>query len=262
MLEKIGHHPEEEIQLTGLTKIHWEEVLTRGRSYLPPKILDYAAQVLKGNFPEGDFHHRQYLGRRHWLPITDLLVVDTFVIPRRFWGSKKVQKVNPNMLEIVLFAKREAKLSYTLKDYIGSLFSVPNVVWTLDESNDRWVGEKVTYIDPTEGYEVVEQDYENGQYFPASWTETVRVKHDGYSFTDLVYEDKLFYKQWLLEENELPLMIGQTTQLIIPDLNKRLLDLAESYPKKMRQRLIAATPYLAHLHRLSTFGILEKEISK
>ena len=262
MFEKIGHHPEEEIQLTGLTKIHWEEVLTRGRSYLPPKILDYAAQVLKGNFPEGDFHHRQYLGRRHWLPITYFQTVDKNVILRKFWFPKKVQVINLLMLEAVTFATSEAQSSYTLNDYIDSLRSVPNVVWTLDESNDRWVGEKVTYIDPTEGYEVVEQNYENGQYFPASWTETVRVKHDGYSFTDLVYEDKLFYKQWLLEENELPLMIGQTTQLIIPDLNKRLLDLAESYPKKMRQRLIAATPYLAHLHRLSTFGILEKEISK
>jgi len=88
------------------------------------------------------------------------------------------------------------------------------------------------------------------------------VRREGYYNTESVFEDKLFYKQWLLEENELPLMIGQTTQLIIPDLNKRLLDLAESNPKKMRQRLIAATPYLAHLHRLSTFGILEKEISK
>ena len=130
----------------GLTPAHWQEVIrmigkrsldagyekslyerfkrsikdeyTNPHNPIPSKIIAYANKVISGEFPDTGFHHRQYLGRRHWKGISSLDTTDIVKEPRRFPPWPKVSQVTNQEAHVAkLFAMSEMSTTFTLNDY-------------------------------------------------------------------------------------------------------------------------------------------------
>lgn len=135
----------------GLTPAHWEEVVrmigkgrldeqyeksligrtainekldqyTNPNNPIPEKIIAYAQKVMSGEFPDNGFHHRQYLGRRHWEGILRLDATDIIKIPRRLppW-PKTIKTENDRDKQSVRYSANEYSRTLTLNDYIDYL---------------------------------------------------------------------------------------------------------------------------------------------
>lgn len=86
------------------------------------KIVAYALKVISGEFPDTDFHHRKFLGQRHWRIISTLDSRDKVIIPRKFppW-SKTEYHPNKAAKEFLEYANQEKNYCYTLDDYLEKI---------------------------------------------------------------------------------------------------------------------------------------------
>lgn len=115
----------------GLTQTHWREVIGHAGKYHDEKvrkIVAYGQHVISGRFPDSGFHHRQYLGSRHWrgLP-TGFLTY--------YYGNRFI--VNRLAIETSDYAFYESEAIYTLNDYINDL---KTPIYDVDERKTRYPG--------------------------------------------------------------------------------------------------------------------------
>lgn len=145
--------PERELQTSeqvnlhergGLTPAHWQEVIKRirdSRDAIAQKVMTYAQKVISGEFPDSGFHHRSFLGRRHWRVLSQIKTKDKlethgkiafleipFLIRTEFVDNQLAS-------EITKYADLEKNLHYTLDDYFNSepfgkyMFDRLNRIW-------------------------------------------------------------------------------------------------------------------------------------
>lgn len=109
LLEEIDTHKE-----GGLTPNNWRLILEKidtSKSDKSAKIASYAQKVMTGEFPATGFHHRSYLGERHWRSIKGLV-------------ENLEKQGNKLASETLFYARFEQYGTYTLNDYIeDDLFS-------------------------------------------------------------------------------------------------------------------------------------------
>lgn len=258
----------------GLTPKHWQEVISRvGRSKgeVPEKIVAYARKVISGEFLDSGFHHRGFLGRRHWCFIVDLDVADMIREPRKilFLLPDRITTVaNPIMLEVQEFAKQESQTCYTLDDFLLKDRSWPNVseYRNVDEWPDEykllssgvWKNKRrVPYIHE----EWTKMDHDSGHYFPAADGKLVTIY--SYMGEDRELDSSSFFNRWLLSQDEISFDSEEFPKRVSgQSLRQQLIQFAESNPVEIRERLKTATSELSHLHNSPHFGIQEAPIPR
>lgn len=148
--------PEDIHERGGLTPQHWKIVLDRlGQSPLldSTSIRDYAAAVIHGEFSDINFHHREYLGSRHWKNINTAFADEKpFLVPhrRRPWSRNEYPSI---VNDIVDYALLEEHATYTLNDYIHSdmeptIKKARRLRWEWERESEfsgRWSGEEVMF---------------------------------------------------------------------------------------------------------------------
>ena len=106
----------------GLTHAHWADIINRlgePQDEISQKLVDYGRKVVDGEFLDNGFHHRQYLGQRHWELVAHLYSnYQNVLLPRKAFLWRKA--VYPNMgNELADYALFERNATYTLNDYIA-----------------------------------------------------------------------------------------------------------------------------------------------
>lgn len=245
----------------GLTPEYWQEVISRvarNKGEIPEKVVAYGRKVLSGEFPDSGFHHREFLGRKHWEIIKGLPVRNSIKVPRSFplLPPKSVEVDNPIMVETVAFARAEARNSYTLSDYIVrppmNTFVHQNTtgIYELDDE-DVW---KFPYtVKFTTSHE--EEIFEAGHYF-----KTGHIVETDYEYQEFQVASPRFYERWLFSDDEFSSFIGDKKRISDFEMAEELERRALLDPEKYRERLKAVTPFLAHIHDSPHFGILETPI--
>lgn len=106
----------------GLTIPHWQEIVRRigePKDPIRTKVVGYGQEVMAGELPDSGFHHREYLGRRHWQSIANLGTVDKIRIPRKLppW-PKTIYRENELAREAREYAALEEQTIFTLDDHL------------------------------------------------------------------------------------------------------------------------------------------------
>ena len=224
----------------GLTPEHWQEIMKRigwRKGEIGAKIVNYGQMVVSGEFPQGNYHHCMYLGRRHWVLISKKTEIKnttvTKLLPRTNRNNIRIQLAN----EAYDFATSEIRRTYTLNDYIQRLGARISTVWGMIEwSNADKVWEAYINLSRNQAIrQLLLGRYREGPVSP-----------------------KLLLGEWLLSENECS--DPQHTEPGI--LLEKLLLVAAQNPREIQNRLKNRLNSLtvSPLFRSQTIGLLEKEI--
>ena len=224
----------------GLTPKHWEEVVTlrEALGFNGEKIVAYAQKVISGEFPDRGFHHRMYLGQRHWKLLAGQNRFKENVI-KRDYSIRKPFTLPLTRIEIVdlasdtfkearEYARFEAGKSYTLNDYLPTI------------NNSGWIGSEWVLSGESYGWK-----HGTPIGFP-DYTETINYDNPPESILS----------RNLLSFAEVPDPVHTSPET----LKAKLLEIVASSPSLIIDRLKARIPELRHLHDSPHFGILEKPI--
>lgn len=197
----------------GLTLNHWRLILEQiGTPELDisEKIASYAQKVVSGEFPPKGFHHREYLGSRHWV-----LIKQIPTSPEEA-GTKLGS-------QICSYARFEQYGTYTLNDYIHRLLSRERI-WLNGNYSLGWTG--------STWHEFYGYNYRSTDEYGERTTETINREEEAKKTTVL--------KKWLLDETDVQDSIHTPPK----ELSKILLAKARNTPlHEIQERLKREDPY-------------------
>jgi hypothetical protein len=150
----------------GLTPGHWGMLLPtlkRDGSSMAKQLEHYGTKVIDGLFPSGNFHHRDYLERRHWRLLSDIIDpiivqhVDKNVLFYRW--TEMEHSVDSTLADCKLYGALESQLPPGLDEYYELSSLSDGLIWDY-----RWAG-------PTKGWTAtrMHSDYWGREFIGADY---------------------------------------------------------------------------------------------